>query len=342
VRHPLSLVLLALLAVAAGGVSTSAQQSGRVYRVGLLHLGKPGLVMIPVEKWSGPGGVFRDRLKDSGYVIGRNLVVEERHASGDPGRLPTEAAALVAAGVDVIFTQGTEATVAAMQTTKRIPIVFGFVSDPVEKGMVASLARPGGNVTGMAVLIAQPKAWQNLREVAPDIVRAGAVFSEFNRPAANRAEAYEALTNARMRANAAAVGLEPISMPVKSLVEIDSRFAELAAMGRAGAVVSTDATMIEQRGEVLSMALRHRLPTSCSQRRSFAEAGCLVTYTEDVPGIMRGVALQVAKVLNGAPPADIPVEQPTNYKVVINLRTAKALDLTIAPVVLAKADEIID
>jgi putative ABC transport system substrate-binding protein len=189
-------------------------------------------------------------------------VVEERHAFGDHDRVTAEAAALVASGVDVIVTFGTPLTVAAIQATKRIPIVFGFVSDPVEKGMITSLARPGGNVTGMAVLIANAKVWQYLREVAPDTVRIGYLVNVLNQPAASRTEAYEALAQARVTANASAVGVEPIKLAVKSLAEIESGFAELEAMGKAGTIVGADGVFIDWRAQIMALALRHRLPTA--------------------------------------------------------------------------------
>lgn len=172
-RPLLSAVAWTLLALMVDAGAASAQQPGRVYKIGWLWIGRPGYVPVPIEKWTTGGAAFRDSLRDSGYVVGKNLVVDVRHASGDAARLEAEAEALVAMGVDVIVTQGTPPTVAAMKATKRLPIVFEGVGDPVEKGIVASFARPGGNVTGMAVLIAGAKQWQLLHEIAPAVRRAG-------------------------------------------------------------------------------------------------------------------------------------------------------------------------
>src|SRR5262249_34651514 len=155
-------VFASLLALIVDIAAVSAQQSDRVYRIGWLSIGRPDREYPPIEKWTGGFGAFRDALRDSGYVVGKNLVVDVRHGHGEKARLVTEAASLVASNVDLIVTIGSPPTIAAMQATKHIPIVFAWVGDPVEKGMVASLARPSGNVTGMAVLIAYPKLWQFL------------------------------------------------------------------------------------------------------------------------------------------------------------------------------------
>jgi putative ABC transport system substrate-binding protein len=187
----LLLVLSSLLALVVGIDAASAQLPGRVYKMGALWIGRPGYVQEPMEQWKGTGATYRDALRDHGFVLGKNFVVEVRHAHGDATRLAAEAEALVASGVDVITTQGTPPTVAMMQVTKHIPIVFSGVGDPVEKGIVASLARPGGNVTGMAVLIAGPKQWQLLHEIAPAVRRAGLLSNAANRPAQDRQAEWE-------------------------------------------------------------------------------------------------------------------------------------------------------
>jgi putative ABC transport system substrate-binding protein len=260
--------------------AASAQQPGRIYKIGWLWIGRPGLVPVPIDKWNNEGAAFRDTLRDGGFVVGKNLVVEERHANGDAARLAAEAEALVASGVDVIVTSGTPPTVAAMQATKRIPVVFWGVGDPVEKGIVSSVARPGGNLTGMAVMIAFSKQWQLLHEIAPAVRRAGFLSNAANRPAGDRAAAFETFHVERMKADAAAVGIEPLRMRVNSLNEVDTKFAELASGGAAGVVVVNDALLVspEWRPSIMEMALRHRLPTSCAQSPPWAVSGCLVTY----------------------------------------------------------------
>ena len=324
--------------------SAAAQEPGRVYKIGLLWIGRPGWVSPPIEKWTGEAAIIRDRLRDAGYVVGKNLVIDARHVNGDAARLGAEAEALVTSGVDVITTNGTPPTVAAMQATKSIPIVFWGVGDPIDKGIVESLARPGGNVTGMAVLIALAKQWHLLHEAAPAVRRAGFLGNAANRPAEDRQAAWEATWLERMRADAAAVGIEPIRMRVYTLADVKTRFAELASGGAAGVVVSQDALLVspEWRPFIMEMALSYRLPTSCAQQHSWAESGCLVTYTEDWNAVLRGFTAQVVKVLRGTRPADIPVEQPTSYKLVINAKTAKALELTLPSAFLALADEVIE
>jgi putative ABC transport system substrate-binding protein len=346
-RLLLSALAWAILSVAVEISSASAQQPGRVYKVGWLWIGRPDREPMPAEKWTGEAAVFRDALRDSGFVLGKNLIVENRHARGDAARLDVEVEALVASGVDVIVTQGTPPTVAAMRATRRIPVVFFGVGDPVEKGIVSSLARPGGHVTGMAVMIAFSKQWQLLREVAPSVRRAA--FLGNARPG-NRATdtpqaaSFVAFMLERMKADAAAAGIEPIHTGLATLTDLEPKFAELARGGGAGVVVVNDAVFItpEWRPSIMEKAIEHRLPTSCAQSRLWAESGCLVTYYEDWNAFNRGAAAQVVKVLRGTAPADIPVEQPTDYKLVVNAKTAKALDLTVPPSLLARADEVIE
>ena len=343
-RPLLSAVAWTLLAFMVDIGAAAAQQSGRVYKIGWLWIGRPGYVPVPIEKWTAEGAAFRDSLRDSGYVVGKNLVVDVRHASGDAARLEAEAEALVAMGVDVIVTQGTPPTVAAMKATKRLPIVFEGVGDPVEKGIVASLARPGGNVTGMAVLIAGAKQWQLLHELRRPYDAPDSFSNAANNPADDRQVAWLTFSRERMKADAAAVGIEPVSMRVYTLKDVETKFAELASEGAAGIVVNADALLSnpEWRPAIMEVALRHRLPTSCAQLRLWAESGCLMTYSEDWSAVRRGLTAKVVKVLQGTAPADIPDEQPTTYKLLINAKTAKALDLTVPPLLLALADEVIE
>ena len=343
-RPVLSVLAWMIVALTVDLSTAAAQQPGRVYKVGWLQIGRPGFVAAPVEKWTGEAAAFRDSLRDAGFVTGKNLVVEMRHANGDAARLDAAAEALIASGVDVIVTLGTPPTVAAARATKRIPVVFFGVSDPVEKGIVSSLARPGGHVTGMAVMIAFPKQWELLHEMAPAVTRGGFLGNAANRPAADQQARWEEFQVERMKADAAAVGIEAVRMRVHTLDDVEARFAEIAGGGSAGVVVVHDALLAsaEWRHSLMGMALKHRLPTSCAQVQAWAEAGCLVTYAEDWYAIQRGAAAQVAKVLRGTAPADIPVEQPTDYKLIINAKTAKFLELTVPPALLARAHEVIE
>jgi putative ABC transport system substrate-binding protein len=333
-----------LLALLFSSGLASAQQEGRVYRIGWLFVGSWDYEDLPIEKWASPGAAFRVGLQAAGYVAGKNFVLERRHAKGDAAGLVAEAKALVASGVDVIVTAGSAPTVAAMQATRQIPIVFFAVSYPIEKGMVASLARPGGNVTGMAVVDAIPRQWQLLREVAPAVRRAGRLEHAANRPADERYAAYRSSVLDDVKADAAAVGIEPIRMGVFGFNDIEPLLAELSRRGEAGVVVINDPLLVspDWRPSIMEMAIRHRLPTSCARASAWARSGCLVTYTEDWSATLRGLAGQVVRVLGGTRPADIPVEQAAGQQLIVNARTAKALGLTIPPSILARADEVIE
>lgn len=338
-----SAIALIIVALMVDVPTVAAQQPGRIYKVGWLWLGRPNLVQVPFEKWTGDLAAVRDGLRDSGYLVGKNLLVDARHAQGDVARLAAEAHALVASNVDVIITVGTQPTVAAMEATNRIPIIFNGVGDPQWKGMIATLARPGGNVTGMAVQITESKSWQLLRDVSPSIRRAGTLVYGANSPAQSQVDAYSSKARERREVAAAAVGIEPIYMRVNSLGEVESRFSELAGSSSpSGIIIYSDLTMVLWRTSIMELAIRYGLLTSCPQLRLWAEAGCLVTYAEDSYATHRRVAQQVAKVLGGTKPADIPVEEPASFKLIVNLKTAKALGLTVPTSLLVVADEIIE
>ena len=328
----------------------SAQEAGRVYRIGWLAIGSPGYVSPPIENWAHPiAAPFRDSLRDAGYVAGRNLVVDRRHANGDLAQLPTVAEALVASGVDVLVGEGTPPTIALMQATKSIPIVFLGVGFPVEMGIVTNLTAPGGNVTGTAITVARQKQWQLLREIAPAVRHAGYLSAAANRPADEQYASYRASMLETVSAEAAAAGIEPIRMGIYEFLDIEPWFDELARRGDAGVVLSGDLIVLDRQWlpmirqwlpTILEMAVRHRLPTSCTGDREWAKWGCLVTYEEDWG--VHSVATQIAKVLNGTKPADIPVAQSTAQKLIINSKTAKALNLAIPAAMLARADEVFE
>jgi putative ABC transport system substrate-binding protein len=342
-RPLLSALAWALIAATVDIGAASAQQSGdRIYRIGLLWSGGPGLLAETMEEWRPVRAAFRDELRNGGYVIGKNLVVDVRHAYGDVARLGAEAAALVASNVDVIVAVGTASTVAAMQSTRHVPIVFAGVADPVEKGIVASIARPGGNVTGIAGQIAGPKLWQLLHEVAPTAQRAAVLAYRPNMPSEDRAAAYLGKVRQKTKAAADATGIEALPMSIDGFGEVGRKFAELAGGGDAGIVIVSDPTLFLWRTSIMAMAQQHRLVTVCPQSRAWAEAGCLVTYAEDEHATNRRAAAQVVKILKGTRPADIPVEEPTHFKLIINNRTAKALGLTVPLTLLAAADEVIE
>jgi putative ABC transport system substrate-binding protein len=316
--------------------TASSQQGGRVYRIGWLWIGRPGLVLPPMETWSGTDAAFPDALRDRGYVLGKNLIVDARHAHGDVARLATEAESLVANGVDLIVTVGTTPTSAAIRATNRVPIVFVAAHDPVGKGLVASLARPGGNVTGMAVQLTELKMYQLLRDISQATPRVGLVTYAPSVP-----DQYLPLAAARARATAKAVGIELIGLSVNARDELEPKFAELADGGDGAIIITSDSTLLLWRTSILAMALRYRLVTVCDLLE-WAEAGCLITYADDPYPRLRGAAGMIDKILKGAKPADIPVEEPTTYKLIVNAKTAKALDRTVPTSILARADEVIE
>ena len=307
-----------------------AQPSESVRRIGFLWIGAP-------DGGSSPSlAPFREGMRERGYVEGKNLAIEVRDGRGDAARLGEAAAALVALGVDVIVTQGGGPTAIAKQATSRIPIVFGAAADPVGRGLVASLARPGGNVTGRAIDLGTNKAYELFREAAPARRRAGLLYHAPSVP-----EGYLPTFIAERKTVAAALALELTLLPVNSLGDVESVVAGFATAGGEALFIYGDPVLVTARQAVLALALRHRLASGCTDLR-LAGAGCLITYGDDVSDSFRRAAGLVDRILKGAKPADLPVEQPTGFTLIINARTAKALDFSIPPSVLARADEVIE
>ena len=275
---------------------------------------------------------FHQGLHDLGYVEGRDFVVEYRWAEGHEDRLPELAADLVRAQVDVIFTGGTPATYAAMRATKTIPIVFGSAGAVVEKGIVASLARPGGNVTGLTFQLGPLKLYQLLKEAAPATVRAVYLYDPESAPPG-------APGLLRSQAQAAKVEWQTVALR-DDPNGVAQAFAEVARAPN-GLVLDQASRLLLKADQICRLALQRRLPT-VGFTRAFADAGCLMSYSEKVNDMHRRAAGLVYKILKGAKPADLPVEQPTKFELVINLKTAKALGLTIPPSVLVRADQLIE
>jgi putative ABC transport system substrate-binding protein len=306
----------------AAPLASEAQQAGKVWRIG--HL----------QASSSPANLavqFRQGLSDLGYVEGRDFVMEYRWAEGHEGRLPALAADLVRARVDVIVTNGTLATYAAMQATKTIPIVFVFLGAPVEKGIVASLARPGGNVTGLAFQLGTLKLYQLLRDAVPTVVRGVYLYD----PASQSPG-----TPARLHAEAQLVNVEfqLVALP-DDPNGVAQAFAEFGR-GPNGLVLDQSPRLRLNADHICGLALQRKIPT-VGRARTFANAGCLMSYAENEADMARRAAGFVDKVLKGAKPGEVPVEQPTKFDLVINLKTAKALGLTIPPSLLLRADEVI-
>jgi len=301
-------------------------QQPKVYRVGFLTTG------------SGPAPgheAFDAALADLGYQQGHNLVIERRYAAGDLNRLPGLAADLVRANVDVIVTESTPAALAAKRTTTVIPIVMATGGDPVGSGLIASLARPGGNVTGMTSLASQldAKKVELLRELKPDARRV-AYFG-------NSKIVAEQIGFQELQKAATAVGMYAIFVEAPGSESFESAFATVAAADVDVVLVPPSAPNVHARSQIVGIAARHRLP-SVYGSREFADAGGLISYGTSRAGLFGRAAVFVDKIFKGVNPADLPVQQPTKFELVINRKTARALGLTVPRSLLARADEVIE
>ena len=327
-RIGLAVVLAASLTLASLGTA-AAQRAGTVPRVGYLN---PGSSSDPVRQRRLEA--LRQGLRELGYVEGRNIALEPRWAEGKYDRYPALAADLVRSKVDVIVAWSGQATKAAQEATRTIPIVMSLVNDPVGSGLVASLARPGGNVTGTTVMAPDVvgKRLELLKEVVPKVSRV-AVLQHPDNPAS-------APMLREVEARARALGVRLQILGVRNPAEIDSAFAAMTRE-RAGALLTlSDAIFDNQQRQILELAAKRRLPAIFGNRQ-YAEAGGLMAYGPDFLALERRAATYIDKILKGAKPAELPVEQPTKFELVINLKTAKALGLTIPPSVLGRADQII-
>ena len=279
-------------------------------------------------------GSFMQRLRELGWFEGSNFAIENRWAEGRSERFAEITAEFVRLKVDVILTHNTPTVLAAKQVTSTIPIVFATAGDPVGSGLVASLARPGGNVTGVSSQGSDVagKRLELLREVVPDLRRLGTL--------ANLASSYPALELREVEAASRTVGIEVVPFDIRSAEDIT--FAVEALKGRAEALyVMADPLANTNRVRINTLALGARLPTMHNVRE-FVEAGGLMSYGPNWLGQFRRAADLVDKILRGAKPADLPVEQPTKFDLVISLITARALGLTIPPMLLSRADEVIE
>jgi putative tryptophan/tyrosine transport system substrate-binding protein len=311
-------------------VVTEAQQVAKVPRIGYLGLNRAASPHL--------GEAFLQGLRDLGYVEGRNLVIEYRDAEGRFERLPALAAELVALKVDVIFAGGTPQALAVKQATKTIPIVFASLSDPVSTGLVASLARPGGNVTGLSDLTPElvGKCLEQLKQAVPGVSRAAVLWQ----PGAFGERTEKDMRKAAEVA-ARALGVRLQFVEARGPDDFDRAFSEMTR-ARAGALTVLPTAMFHsERRRLLDLAAKNRLPTVFPYRES-VDAGGLMAYGPNVSDLFRRAATYVDKILKGAKPADLPVEQPTKFELVINLKAAKALGLTIPASVLVRADKVIE
>jgi len=324
----IGLAVILTLSLFAAPLAAHAQPAGKVPRIGVLVTNSQSSQSIHVEAlWQG--------LRERGYVEGRNVVIEYRYGDGNLDRLPKLAAELVALNVDLIVTGGTSPTRAAQQATSTIPLVMTIVGDPIASGFIASLAKPGGNITGLTQIAALGgKRLELLREAFPKVSRVAVLFD----PASSAQGAIGPDT----RMAAEALGVKLLSLELRSpSPDLEGAF-RTATRERVGALlVAAGAAQALHSKRVVDLAAKNRLPAMYASSE-FVDIGGLMSYAPSVPDLFRRAATYVDKILKGAKPADLPVEQPTKFELVINLKTAKALGLTIPPSVLLRADRVIE
>jgi putative tryptophan/tyrosine transport system substrate-binding protein len=326
--------LIGLAVVLAFGLTLAplvaeAQQPGKVYRVGIL--GEESSDPSEARLWQ----AFRSGLQERGWIEGKNILIESRWAEGNSARLPELAADLVRLKVDLIVTRGSIYVQAARRATSSIPIVFTMHADPEKTGHVASLARPGGNITGLSIQMTDlnVKGLEILISAVPKAKRI-AVLGSPDMP--SYTPSVEALQEAA----------RPFQLQLRTVVartgaDLENAFSAIAREHAQAVVVLGFGPYMAARQRIAELALRYRLPTFFSWR-DHVEAGGLMSYGPDLTDLLRRAALYADKILKGAKPGDLPVEQPTKFELAINLKTAKALGLTIPPSVLGRADQVIE
>ena len=322
------LVAIFTIALLAAPLTAGAQQAPKAPRIGVLHPGAPAAASQLVA-------AFKQGLREHGYVEGQNIVVERRFAEARAERLSDIAAELVRLKVDVIVTSSDVGIAAVKQQTETIPIVMANSTDPVGTGFVASLARPGGNVTGLSNISPElsAKRLELLKEAVPGLSRVAIMWSPDVRGAVLD---YKETENA-----ARSLRLQLQSAEVSRADDFSRAFSALTIRRAEALIVAGSPLTYINRGQIASLAQKNRLP-SMSTQREFADAGGLITYGPNLAEQWRRAATYVDKILKGAKPGDLPVEQPTKFELVINLKTAKALGLTIPPSLLRRADQVIE
>jgi putative ABC transport system substrate-binding protein len=309
--------VLALLAIGATPLVAEAQQAGKVARVGWLATNRVANPHV--------SEAFKQGLRELGYVEARNLVIEHRDAEGKLERLPALAADLVAFKVDVIVAGSTAAALAAKQATSVLPIVFAAAADPVTDGLVTSLARPGGNVTGLSYLVPElvGKCLEQLKQVVPGVSRVAVLWQPGGVAGPTEREMLKA-------AEAAAIplGMRLQFVEAPTPADFDRAFSDMAKARASAAIVLSSSALLGERRSLIDLAARNRLPTVYPWREAVIDGG-LMAYGPDLSDMSRRAATYVDRILKGAKPADLPVEQPTKFELVVNLKTAKALGLTV-------------
>ena len=326
----IAIIAVLALSILAAALATEAQQAGKIGRIGYLS---PNLAANPHLHEA-----FRQGLRELGYVDGRNLVIEYRDAAGKHDRLPDLAAELVALKVDVIVAINTPAVLAAKLSTKTVPIVFAAVGDPVGSGLVTSLARPGGNVTGVSGFAPKlvGKRLELLKQAVPGVTRIAVLWQP---DALGDRTEKEMLKEAEVAARA--LGMRVQFVEARDPADFDRVFREIARERAAALTVLPSTLFLGERNRLVNLAARNRLP-AVYPPREYVDAGGLMSYGSTIAHSFRRAATYVDKILKGAKPGDLPVEQPTKFELVINLKTAKALGLKIPASVLARADHVVE
>lgn len=312
------------LCLAGSSVATEAQQARKVWRIGVLAN----------EPWRPIDGL-RDGLRQLGYTEGQGLSFEYRWFRGQAAQLPALAADLVRLNPDVIVTVATPATLAAKQATVTIPIVMGLIGDPVGAGIVSSIARPGGNVTGVSVLAAElePKRLELLKELLPNLSRVGVL--------GNATNPYSAIAMKHAQRGAPSLGLTLEFVAVRGVHDLDEAFSSLTRQRPEAILVIADQLLLTQRARIADYMIRSRLPSAYTYREH-VEAGGLFSYSTNYYESFRRASTFVDKILKGAKPGDLPIEQTDRFELVINFKSAKALGLTVPPSMLLRVDQVIE
>ncbi len=310
----------------AAPLAAKAQQAGKVWRIGLLGShSREGSYLYDA---------LRDGLRELGHVEGKDIAIESRWARGQEERLPALAAELVRLKVHVIVANNNAAIAAAQKATRTIPIVMVIANEPVALGFVASFARPGGNTTGMSLQDPEQagKRIQLLKEAVPNLSRL-ALLWDSTLPGIQ-------LSVRPAEAAARELGIKVQLLEVRSASELDGAFAAMTRERANAARIFSSGMLFSHRARIAELAVTHHLPTICTSPEH-VEAGCLMAYSARFSDLARRAAYFVDRILKGAKPADLPIEQPTKFELIINLKTAKALGLTIPPSLLLRADEVI-
>jgi putative ABC transport system substrate-binding protein len=326
-RHAVGLLVTLTLGLLMVLRAVEAQPSAPVPRIGLLSILSSAVGQAKAES-------FRQGLRDVGYIEGQNILIESRWADGHRERFAELAADLVRMQVAVIGADSTPAALAAKQATQTIPIVMITSGDPVAVGLVASLARPGGNVTGLTFQAPQlsGKRLELLKEAASQTTRVAVLWNATNPAAAGFLGETEAAAHA--------LGLQLHAVEVRSPADLDRAFEAIASAQPSALITLADGMLLDNRRRIVAFAAQRRLPALFPDR-DFAEAGGLMTYGPNLAANFRRAAYYVDRILKGAQPADLPVEQPMKLELIINLKTAEALGLTLPPTLLFQADEVI-